>query len=134
MSNSTKNKDSDNGHLIDISVTTEYLSSQSLPEESRYAFAYHISISNRGVLDAVLLRRHWIIIDANQQRQEVKGVGVIGKQPLIPSGTTYNYSSGVVLKTPVGTMQGSYELVDELGNPVQAPIEPFLLAIPNTVH
>ena len=134
MSNTIKNKDSNNGHLIDVSVTTEYLSRQSLPEESRYAFAYHITISNRGVLDAVLLKRHWIIIDANQQRQEVKGVGVIGEQPLIPSGGAYSYSSGVVLKTPVGTMHGSYQLVDELGDPVEATVEPFLLATPNTVH
>jgi len=134
MSNNQEDKDLNNGPLIDISVTTEYLSDQSRPEENHYAFSYHISISNQGALDAVLLKRHWIIVDANQQRQEVKGIGVIGEQPLIPKGTTYSYSSGVVLKTPVGTMQGYYHLIDELGNPIETPIKPFLLATPNKVH
>ena len=128
------NEEQDIGSLIDIQVTTEYLANQSQPEQDQYAFAYHIAITNRSQLDVVLLKRHWIIIDANQQRQEVKGVGVIGEQPLIACGTTYSYSSGAVLKTAVGTMQGYYHLIDELGNPVEAPIKPFLLATPNKVH
>ncbi|MGB1158528.1 MAG: Co2+/Mg2+ efflux protein ApaG [Porticoccaceae bacterium] len=123
-----------NHHPIDISVTTEYLPDQSKPESNRYAFAYHICIANRGDRDAQLLNRHWIIIDANQQRQEVRGVGVVGEQPLIASGSSFSYSSGVVLDTPVGTMHGHYQLVDELGNTFDAPIAPFLLATPNTVH
>jgi len=120
--------------LIDIQVKTEYLANQSQPAENQYAFAYHITIANQGNLDATLLNRHWIIIDANQQRQEVKGIGVIGEQPLIPCGSSYSYSSGVVLKTAVGTMQGHYHFVDVLGNPFEAPIKPFLLATPNKVH
>lgn len=120
--------------LIDVQVKTEYLTNQSQPAENQYAFAYHISIVNQGNIDATLLKRHWIIIDANQQQQEVKGIGVIGEQPLITCGSTYSYSSGVVLKTPVGTMQGHYQFVDALGNPFEAPIKPFLLALPNKVH
>jgi ApaG protein len=130
----TNHKDKDIGSLIDIQVKTEYLANQSQPEENQYAFAYHITITNHSELDTVLLKRHWIIIDANQQRQEVKGIGVIGEQPLIPCGSSYSYSSGVVLKTAVGTMQGYYHLTDELGNPFEATIKPFLLAIPNKVH
>jgi len=120
--------------LIDVQVKTEYLTNQSQPAENQYAFAYHIRIVNQGNIDATLLKRHWIIIDANQQQQEVKGIGVIGEQPLITCGSTYSYSSGVVLKTPVGTMQGHYQFVDALGNPFEAPIKPFLLALPNKVH
>ena len=120
--------------LIDVQVKTEYLINQSQPAENQYAFAYHITIANQSNVDATLLKRHWIIIDANQQQQEVKGIGVIGEQPLITCGSSYSYSSGVVLKTPVGTMQGHYHFVDALGNPFDAPIKPFLLAIPNKVH
>jgi ApaG protein len=82
----------------------------------------------------VLLHRHWIIIDADEQQQEVKGAGVIGEQPLIPTNTQYKYSSGTVLNTPVGTMQGSYHMVDEFNNPLEVPIVPFLLALPNQVN
>ena len=119
---------------IEVSVTSEYLPSHSQPEDNRYAFAYHICIANRVSAAAQLLRRHWIIIDANQERQEVRGEGVIGEQPIIEPGAEYQYSSGVVLETTVGTMQGSYQLVDGKGNPFEAPIEPFLLSMPNAVH
>jgi ApaG protein len=80
------------------------------------------------------MHRHWIIIDANEQRQEVKGAGVIGEQPLIPTNGKFQYSSGTVLNTPIGTMQGSYQMVDEFGSALEVPIEPFLLALPNQVH
>jgi len=123
-----------NHHPMDISVTTEYLPDQSKPDANRYAFAYHICITNCGDNDVQLLSRHWIIIDANQQRQEVRGVGVVGEQPLIASGDNFSYSSGVVLDTPVGTMHGHYQLVDALGESFKAAISPFLLATPNTVH
>jgi ApaG protein len=83
---------------------------------------------------AQLLSRHWVIVDANQERKEVKGMGVIGEQPLIAAGESYSYSSGVVLDTPVGTMEGSYQLVDKNGDPFDAPIQPFLLSTPNAVH
>ena len=119
---------------IQVSVTSEYLPSHSQPEANRYAFAYHICIANRGQVAAQLLSRHWIIIDANQERQEVRGEGVIGEQPTIEPGAEYQYSSGVVLETSVGTMQGSYQLIDNDGNPFEAPIEPFLLSLPHAVH
>lgn len=119
---------------ISVSVDVEYLQKQSTLEENQFAFAYHITITNNSSYGIVLLHRHWIIIDANEQRQEVKGAGVIGEQPLIPSNAQYKYSSGTVLNTPIGTMQGSYHMVDEFGNPVEVPIKPFLLALPNQVH
>ena len=123
-----------NTHPIVVSVETEYLSNQSQPEDGRYAFAYHITIENCGAEAAQLLSRHWVIVDANQERKEVKGMGVIGEQPLIAAGESYSYSSGVVLDTPVGTMEGSYQLVDKNGDPFDAPIQPFLLSTPNAVH
>lgn len=119
---------------INVSVNVEYLQKQSTLEENQFAFAYHITITNNSSYGIVLLHRHWIIIDANEQRQEVKGAGVIGEQPLIPSNAQYKYSSGTVLNTPIGTMQGSYHMVDEFGNPLEVPIKPFLLALPNQVH
>ena len=117
-----------------ITVITEYLTEQSQPEESSYAFAYHITIKNQSVRSAKILTRHWIIVDANQERKEVHGEGIVGKQPIILSGDKYEYTSAVVLDTPVGTMEGSYQLVDDGGVAFDAPIEPFLLSIPNAVH
>jgi ApaG protein len=117
-----------------VSVVTEYMQQQSQPEQNRFAFAYHITIQNQGTEPAKLLGRHWIIIDANQERKEVRGMGVIGEQPTIEAGASYQYTSGLVLKTPIGTMEGSYQLVDENGDPFNAPIEPFLLSTPNAVH
>jgi|TARA_B110000977_G_scaffold36357_1_gene48773 ApaG protein len=128
------NSTSTNDPQITVSVTTEYLSMQSQPEDNRFAFAYHIRIENNGDEAAQLLRRHWIIVDANEERQEVRGEGVIGEQPLIQPGAVYQYSSGVVIETPVGTMQGSYHLVDLSGLAFDAPIEPFLLSTPLAVH
>lgn len=119
---------------ISVTVKTEYLANQSIPDENQFAFAYHITITNDSSYGVVLMHRHWIIIDANDQRQEVKGAGVIGEQPLIPTNTKFKYSSGTVLNTPIGTMQGSYQMVDEFGSALDVPIEPFLLAMPNQVH
>jgi ApaG protein len=123
-----------NSSDINVSVETEYLAKQSSPDENHFAFAYHITITNNSSYGIVLLHRHWIIIDANEQRQEVKGAGVIGEQPLIPTNTEYKYSSGTVLNTPIGTMQGSYQMVDEFGAALDVPIAPFLLALPTQVH
>ena len=119
---------------IMITVITEYLTEQSQPEENRYAFAYHITIKNQSVRSAKILTRHWIIIDANQERKEVHGEGIVGKQPILLSGDKYEYTSAVVLDTPVGTMEGSYQLVDDGGVTFNAPIQPFLLSIPHAVH
>ena len=117
-----------------VSVETEYLANQSIPDENQFAFAYHITITNNSSYGVVLMHRHWIIIDGNERRQEVKGAGVIGQQPLIPTNGQFQYSSGTVLNTPIGTMQGSYQMVDEFGSALDVPIEPFLLALPNQVH
>ena len=119
---------------IMITVITEYLTEQSQPEENRYAFAYHITIKNQSVRSAKILTRHWIIVDANQERKEVHGEGIVGKQPIILSGDKYEYTSAVVLDTPVGTMEGSYQLVDDGGVTFNVPIQPFLLSIPHAVH
>lgn len=134
MSDKKYTDENGNHCMIDVSVVTEYLSFQSQPEDNHYVFAYHITITNQSLVDVKLLTRHWVIIDANQQRQEVNGIGVIGEQPHIASGDSYHYSSGVVLNTPVGTMHGSYQLEDATGNTIEAPIHPFLLAMPNKVH
>ena len=119
---------------ISVTVETEYLANQSTPDENQFAFAYHITITNNSSYGVVLMHRHWIIIDANDKWQEVKGAGVIGEQPLIPTNAKFKYSSGTVLNTPIGTMQGSYQMVDEFGSALDVPIEPFLLAMPNQVH
>ena len=89
---------------------------------------------HQGTGPAQLLSRHWIIVDANQERQEVRGDGVIGEQPLIEAGESYQYTSGVMLDTPIGTMQGSYQLVDDQGEHFEAQIKPFLLSTPHAVH
>ena len=117
-----------------VSVETKYLDQQSTPGEHQFAFAYNITITNNSGYGVVLLHRHWIIIDANEQRQEVKGAGVIGEQPLIPTNGQYSYSSGTILNTAIGTMQGCYHMVDEFGTSLEVPIAPFLLAAPNQVH
>ena len=119
---------------IDVTVVSEYLRQQSLPEEGRYAFAYHITITNQTTVAAKLLTRHWIIVDANQERQEIHGSGVVGEQPIIAAGDHYKYTSGVILETPIGTMEGSYQLLDDNGVAFDAPIRPFLLSAPNAVH
>jgi|TARA_B110000046_G_scaffold160993_1_gene174431 ApaG protein len=119
---------------IRVSVVTEYVQQQSQPEQNQFAFAYHITIENQGDVAAKLLGRHWIIIDANQERKEIRGMGVIGEQPVIEAGASYQYTSGVVLKTPIGTMEGSYQLLNDKGDPFDAAIAPFLLSTPNAVH
>ena len=119
---------------IVVTVVSEYLDRQSSPENNRFAFAYHITINNQGVSAVTLLTRHWIITDANQERQEVQGSGVIGQTPTISPGRSYEYPSAVVLDTPIGTMEGSYQMIDEQGTPFDAPIAPFLLSAPIAVH
>ena len=119
---------------IEVSVETRYLPEQSAPEHSRFVFSYHITISNCGNESAQLLRRHWFITDGDQNVEEVQGDGVIGQQPLILPGEHYEYSSGTIMKTSVGSMHGYYEMVDSAGNTFQALIPPFTLALPNQVH
>ncbi|MCC5794112.1 MAG: Co2+/Mg2+ efflux protein ApaG [Chromatiales bacterium] len=119
---------------IQISVETMYLPEQSEPEQARYVFGYTISIRNKGDRAAQLLRRKWLITDANGKVQQVEGEGVIGEQPVIQPGQSHRYSSGAVLDTPVGTMEGSYGFVAEDGQHFQAPIPCFRLAVPGVLH
>ncbi len=118
---------------VSVSVETEYLPSRSQPAQSRYAFAYHITIANHGDEIVQLISRHWQITDGNNQLQEVMGEGVVGEQPEIAPGSSYNYSSGVLLETPVGTMEGSYQMINP-GGEFDAPIAPFMLSVPGALH
>jgi ApaG protein len=119
---------------IDIHVATSYMDDQSEPEADRYVFAYTITISNKGEVPATLLSRHWIITDANGKVQEVSGDGVVGEQPHLNPGERFRYSSGAVLETPVGAMQGLYRMKTDEGESFDAPIEPFTLAVPGLLH
>ena len=121
-------------HKINIEVETDYLDDQSEPREQRYVFAYTITIRNEGEIPAKLLTRHWIITDANGRVQEVRGDGVVGEQPYLKPGQGFRYSSGAVLETPVGTMQGSYKMVADDGAKFDAPIPAFRLAMPGMLH
>jgi ApaG protein len=121
-------------NLISVAVDTRYLEDQSDPEERRYVFAYTITIHNRGTVPARLLGRHWLITDANGKVQEVSGEGVVGEQPHLKPGQRFRYTSGAVLETPVGSMQGSYRMLADNGVRFDAPIPAFTLAIPGTIH
>ena len=121
-------------HKIRIDVETSYLGEQSDPGEQRYVFAYTITIRNEGGQPATLLRRHWIITDANGGVKEVRGDGVVGEQPRLEPGQGFRYSSGAVLETPVGTMQGTYQMVDAEGESFDAPIPMFRLAMPGILQ
>jgi len=119
---------------IKIDVETQYIEEQSHPDQERYVFAYTITIKNCGKVPAQLLRRHWVITDANNRTQEVKGEGVIGEQPHLKPGENFRYTSGTMLETPVGSMRGSYQMVADDGVEFDADIPAFTLAIPRTLH
>src|SRR3989344_5113163 len=125
---------SDSRYNIDVSVVTRYLPEQSQPEQNRFAFAYTVTVSNNGELPAKLLSRHWVITDGDGRVQEVRGAGVIGQQPLIEAGASHTYSSGTVMTTRVGIMQGSYQMLAEDGKRFDAVIAPFRLAVPGSLH
>lgn len=117
-----------------VEVTPQYLPDQSAPAERVYCFAYTITITNTGGVAAQLLSRHWIITDANNLVQEVKGQGVVGAQPLLRPGESFEYTSGSMLPTPVGTMRGSYQMVAEDGTRFDAEIPEFALSAPRVLH
>jgi len=119
---------------IRIRVATQYVDDQSEPDIDRYVFAYTITIENKSGIPAQLLSRHWVITDANGKVQEVSGDGVVGEQPLLGPGETYRYSSGAILATPVGAMQGIYRMQTDDGIDFDAPIPPFTLAVPGMLH
>jgi ApaG protein len=119
---------------ISISVNTAYIAEQSDPAVDRYVFAYTITIANIGTEAAQLISRHWIITDADNVSQEVKGLGVVGEQPLLRPGESFEYTSGTAMATPVGTMRGSYQMVAEDGNKFDAEIPAFTLSMPRVLH
>ena len=121
-------------HQIHIDVLTRFLSEQSTPEEGRFVFAYTIRIRNGGAVSARLLSRHWIITDDNGKVQEVRGDGVVGEQPWLRPGDEFEYTSGAVLETALGTMRGSYQMLADDGTSFDAPIAPFTLSVPRTLH
>ena len=121
-------------YLVDVSVVTRYLPEQSQPEHQRFAFAYTITVRNNGSVPAKLLSRHWVITDGDGHVEEVRGAGVVGLQPTIAPGSEHSYSSGSVITTEVGTMQGSYLMHAEDGHEFKAIIAPFRLAVPGALH
>ncbi len=117
-----------------VEVETRYLPDQSDPAQNRYVFAYTITIVNQGSVAAKLLTRHWIITDAEGKVQEVRGEGVVGEQPYLRPGDGFRYTSGTILETPIGSMQGSYQMIADDGTEFDAEIPAFNLAVPNTLH
>ena len=121
-------------HNITVEVETDYIEGQSEPENERYVFSYTITIRNEGGEAAQLLSRHWLITDANGNIQEVKGEGVVGEQPHLKPGEGFQYTSGAMITTPVGSMQGSYQMITDNGDEFDTEIPAFTLAIPRTLH
>lgn len=119
---------------IEVFPHPQYLPEQSDPGAGRWVFTYTIRIVNRGLLAAQLISRHWIITDADNDVQEVRGQGVVGEQPLLQPGAEYEYTSGCALSTPFGTMQGSYQMLGADGTRFEAAIPEFLLAAPGSLH
>ena len=119
---------------ISVDVVTDYVDEQSEPDSGRYVFAYTITVANKGDISATLLSRHWVITDANGKVQEVSGDGVVGEQPHLNPGEVFRYTSGAVLETPVGAMQGCYRMEADNGTNFNAPIPPFTLAVPGVLH
>ena len=125
---------SDSRYQVDVSVVTHYLADQSQPEHDRFAFAYTITVQNNGKVAAKLLSRHWVITDGDGHVEHVRGEGVVGQQPLIDAGKSHTYTSGTVMTTKVGTMQGSYQMLADDGKRFDATIKPFRLAVPGALH
>jgi ApaG protein len=119
---------------IQVNVDTTYIATSSEPEAARYVFAYSITIKNVGNIEAQLLSRHWVITDSNGKVQEVRGEGVVGEKPHLQPGDTFQYTSGAVIETSVGAMQGSYHMLDSDGEKFVATIPSFSLSVPRTLH
>jgi ApaG protein len=117
-----------------VTVETTFIPEQSDIEHNRYAFAYHVKITNTGNIAAQLISRHWIITEASGEQQEVRGLGVVGAQPLLNPNEDFEYTSGTVLNTPMGEMHGTYEMVAEDGVRFDAIIHPFVLSMPRVLH
>lgn len=123
-----------NKYRIEVHPMPQFIPEQSDPENDRYIFAYTVTIKNIGEVPAQLVSRHWIITDGNNEVQEVRGLGVVGKQPLLQPGESFQYTSGSSLTTAIGTMKGSYQMVAEDGTHFEAEIPEFVLASPRALH
>ena len=123
-----------NTYRIEVHALPQFIPDQSDPDERRYVFAYTMTIKNIGRAAAQLISRHWIITDGDSRIQEVRGLGVVGEQPLLRPGEKFEYTSGCQLDTPVGTMRGTYQLVAEDGTAFEAEIPEFTLSIPRVLH
>jgi ApaG protein len=119
---------------IEVSTRTQYLADQSDESANRWVFAYTITLRNTGTVTAQLISRHWIITDAQSQVQEVRGLGVVGEQPVLKPGESYEYTSGTALGTSVGTMRGTYQMVADDGTRFDAAIPEFTLSVPRVLH
>ena len=126
--------DNDDKNRLNITTQVTYLAEQSDEADNRFVFSYTITLTNIGETTVQLLRRHWIITDANQDVQEVRGQGVVGEQPVLKPKQSFEYTSGTVLSTQVGTMSGSYQMVAEDGTRFNAPIPQFVLSVPRVLH
>jgi len=121
-------------HEIEVRVQARFLADQSTPEDGRFVFAYTIRIHNAGKMPARLISRHWLITDDNGKVQEVRGDGVVGEQPWLRPGEDFEYTSGAILETAIGTMRGSYQMLADDGTEFEAPIDAFTLTVPRTLH
>ena len=121
-------------YAIEVAAATQYLAEQSDEAAGRYVFAYTITLRNTGSVAAQLISRHWIITDAQGLVQEVRGLGVVGAQPLLEPGQSFEYSSGTAIATAVGTMKGAYQMVAADGTRFDAPIPEFTLSVPRVLH
>ena len=121
-------------YQVKVTALPQFVAEQSDPDAERYVFAYTITVENVGTVTAQLISRHWIITDGDSRIQEVRGLGVVGEQPLLRPGEKFEYTSGCQLDTPVGTMRGTYQLVAEDGTAFEAEIPEFTLSIPRVLH
>ncbi len=119
---------------MSVVVQAQYLADQSDPANQAFVFAYTVRITNSGQRPAQIISRHWVIVDGNNVREDVRGLGVVGQQPLLAAGETFEYTSGCPLKTPVGSMRGTYLCVGEDGVPFDVAVPEFVLAMPRTLH
>ncbi|HZP87378.1 MAG TPA: Co2+/Mg2+ efflux protein ApaG [Burkholderiales bacterium] len=124
----------DKKYEISVQANSTFVPEQSDVDEGRYVFTYTITITNTGSVPARLISRHWIITDSNEQVQEVRGLGVVGEQPFLKPGESFEYTSGAAIATPVGSMRGSYQMVADDGTNFEAPIPQFLLSMPRVLH
>ncbi|MBU1665753.1 MAG: Co2+/Mg2+ efflux protein ApaG [Gammaproteobacteria bacterium] len=119
---------------ITVTTRTQFIPEQSDESAERFVFAYTITIANSGQIPAQLISRHWVITDAHEKVQEVRGLGVVGEQPLLKPGEQFEYTSGTAIATPVGAMKGSYQMVAEDGSQFEAEVSEFILSVPRVLH